>query len=488
MSASSAMMTSFASAERQSPYRAAIVIPTVLRPSLLRAVRSVFAQELDGRIQVLIGVDRDLGGREVLATLARERPAHVDLDVLDPGYSTARAHGGLHSCAFGGSLRAALTLLANSRHVAYLDDDNWIGPDHLATLLATIEGVEWAFCRRHMVDPRTEEPICVDEWESVGPGEGFFNRRFGGFVDPNCLMIDKIACHDVVGEWAISTFDNGGGEDRRVFDLLRTRHKGRGTRRATSYYLVNEADPIHAFRTEWFRSQGYEWKEQRRVSMTLGEAMHLIHPVSPYAGMAADPALLDLQGWESSDSPAFAEVFRQLRPRAIIEVGVWKGRSAVHMAELARSLELDTIIVCVDTWLGGLDHLLSEEWRGQLRMTNGRPRLYAVFAANVVHHGLTERIIPFAQTSTTAAAFLLRCGVEVDLLHIDASHEEADVLADCRAWWKVLRKGGVLIGDDYTQAWPAVVNAAHAFADETGCTLQVGGVAPFQKWVVQKPA
>ncbi|MBV9116925.1 MAG: glycosyltransferase family 2 protein [Acetobacteraceae bacterium] len=126
------MLTSFASPDRQAPYRAAVVIPTVLRPSLLRAVRSVYRQRLDGRVQLLIGVDRPLGSRELLRAIAEERPDFVDVDVLDPGYSTARANGGLYSCAFGGSLRSALTLLANARHVAYLDDDNWIGPDHLA--------------------------------------------------------------------------------------------------------------------------------------------------------------------------------------------------------------------------------------------------------------------------------------------------------------------------------------------------------------------
>ena len=483
------MMTSFASPDRQGGYRAAVVMPTVLRPSLLRAARSVFAQRIDGRVQLLIGVDRAAGSRALLDTLARERPEHVDLDVVDPGYSTARSNGGLYSCAFGGALRSVLTLLANTRHVAYLDDDNWLDPAHLATLLETIGDAEWAFGRRWMVDPRTDEPICVDEWESTGPGEGVFAQRFGGFVDTNCLMIDKIACHDVVAEWAVSTFENGGGEDRRVFDLLRQRHTGRGTRRATAYYVVNDSDGMHPARVAWFRSQGYLWDETRRASMTLEDAMRLIHPHSPYARVGADPDLLDLQGWGSSDSPVFAEVFRQIRPRTVVEVGAWKGRSAVRMAEAARALGLETTIVCVDTWLGGLDHLLSDEWRAQLRMADGIPRLYSVFLANVVHSGLAERIIPFAQTSTTAAAFLLRCGVEVDVLHIDASHEEADVLADARAWWKILRKGGVMIGDDYhPTAWPGVVNAAHVFAGETGCRLQGGGPPPFQKWVVQKPA
>ena len=58
----------------QTPFDVAVVIPTVLRSTLARAVRSVFAQEFDGRIQVLIGVDRPLGSRRVLDVLHRNAP------------------------------------------------------------------------------------------------------------------------------------------------------------------------------------------------------------------------------------------------------------------------------------------------------------------------------------------------------------------------------------------------------------------------------
>ena len=46
------------------------------------------------------------------------RPTAMALTVVDPGYSTARSRGGLYAPEAGGSLRAALTLLANARHVA----------------------------------------------------------------------------------------------------------------------------------------------------------------------------------------------------------------------------------------------------------------------------------------------------------------------------------------------------------------------------------
>lgn len=482
------MLTSFASTDRQRQYDCAVVIPTIVRPSLLRAVRSVYRQQLKGRIQVLIGVDQNTGSGDTLNAIAAERPDFVDVDVLDPGYSTVQASGGLYSCTSGGSLRSVLTLLANSRHVTYLDDDNWIAPDHISNLLEAVNGYDWACCRRWFVDGRTLEPICIDEWESVGPDAGVFNAHFGGFVDPNCLIIDKIRCHDVVSEWALPIFSNGTGEDRRVFEALRARHQGRLTLRATAYYVHRDTDGMHSLRAEWMRSEGYVWSERRRLRMRLDEAMRIIHPRSPYDSVDVSPAVVDLQGWGGSDSPVFRDIMTLIRPTSIVEVGTWKGRSAIRMAEIARNLGLDALIVCVDTWLGSLHLLLSDEWRPQLRFRAGRPSIYDTFLANVMSCGFTERIIPFPQTSATAAAFLLRHGVQVDLVHIDASREEADVLSDCRVWWKLLRPGGMLMGDEYMQAWTGVVRAATVFSREVGVPLQVGGSPPHQKWLLQKQA
>src|SRR5205814_4346999 len=45
----------------QQPADFAVVIPTILRPTIVHTVQSVFNQRLDGTIQILIGID-ELGG------------------------------------------------------------------------------------------------------------------------------------------------------------------------------------------------------------------------------------------------------------------------------------------------------------------------------------------------------------------------------------------------------------------------------------------
>ena len=149
-------------------------------------------------------------------------------------------------------MRTVLSYAAHSRHVAYLDDDNWWGPDHLVTLLAAVRGREWAYSLRWFVGPEAATPLCVDRWESVGPGGGVFAGRFGGFVDPGCLLIDKVACDPALRLWcsALPGDPTGMSSDRPVFDWLQTRPAG-ATGRATAYYTLSASDPMHPARMKW---------------------------------------------------------------------------------------------------------------------------------------------------------------------------------------------------------------------------------------------
>ena len=228
------------------PFDVAVVIPTILRPHLVRAVRSVFAQQFAGTIQVLIGVDAHRGDGAILDQLAEAAPARCPVAVFDPGYSTATRHGGFSPAGTGGALRTILSYTAHSRLVAYLDDDNWWAPTHLADLVRAIDGRDWAYSLRWFADAESGEPLCIDQWESVGPDAGVFRERFGGFVDPSCLLIDKVACEPVLRLWnfPIPGDTAGMSTDRTVFAFLRAR-AGAGTGRATAYYTLNPTDVNH---------------------------------------------------------------------------------------------------------------------------------------------------------------------------------------------------------------------------------------------------
>jgi len=208
----------------------------------------------------------------------------------------------------------------------------------------------------------------------------------------------------------------------------------------------------------------------------------MIHAVDPYEGFDASAYPLDLQGW-GSETPAFREILTQKRPKLIVEVGTWKGGSAIHMAEILATEKIDAHMVCIDTWLGALefwtDHSDPDRYKS-LRLKNGWPQVYYQFLANVVHKGHQARITPFPQTSATGAMWLAAFGIKADVIYVDGSHEEEDVYADVLGYWEALAPGGVLFGDDW--GWAGVRLAVQRFAGENGLTIR--HVA--DKWVLEK--
>lgn len=263
----------------QKPFDAAVVIPTTCRASLARAVRSVFRQTGVQRIHTLIGIDAVRGDDAVIDEILDMRPALHAVTVLNLGYSTSIRHGGFYGTIDGGALRTILTYAANSRHVCYLDDDNWIAENHVASLLSAIQGKDWAYTLRWFVDPDTEEPLCVDRWESTGPGHGAFRDKFGGFVDPNCLMIDKLRCPGVPPLWSVPLMPGTPTADRTVFDGLRKSNAFGATGAATAYYITNTHDENHFIRLRWIKALEHEQgKAALKETRPFGPEWVITHP------------------------------------------------------------------------------------------------------------------------------------------------------------------------------------------------------------------
>lgn len=214
-------------------------MPTVLRPDLKRAVHSVFAQDFKGRTQIMIGVDKVDGDPALLDALRSECPENVAITVISLGYSSAQKNGGLYSSLAGGSLRTVLCHAANSRYLAFLDDDNWWAPHHLSDLFQAIGDKVWAFSLRYLVDIYTLKVICEDDFIAVGPGRGIFQKRHNGLVDTNCMLIDKLNCGPILHLWSHAMFRDQSGEDRRIFEALHKKFAWGETKRASVYYVLN---------------------------------------------------------------------------------------------------------------------------------------------------------------------------------------------------------------------------------------------------------
>ena len=186
---------------------------------------------------------------------------------------------------------------------------------------------------------------------------------------------------------------------------------------------------------------------------------------NPYADFNHTGYPDDRQGWGSTH-PIFGTLIQALKPALIVEVGSWKGASAINMAQIAAGFGLRPAIVCVDTWLGTIE---SYTWRRaqpslhtDLLLRNGWPHLYYQFLTNVVRAGFAEQIVPLPQTSQIGLRIIQEVGLRPDLLYIDASHDYNDVKQDLALAWDCVAENGVIFGDDYL-SWAGVTKAVDEF-------------------------
>lgn len=177
-----------------------------------------------------------------------------------------------------------------------------------------------------------------------------------------------------------------------------------------------------------------------------------LHDASIYDGLEQLPE--DLQGWHA-DHEIFKKLILETLPKTIIEVGSWKGASALAMLgksdQLAEELWMDfkPHLFCVDTWLGSPEIFKVPKYRAMVPMRNGYPQVYFQFLSNIRRAGYEQRVTPLPMTSRAGAGLLSDHKVAAKLIYIDASHDYCDVCEDLRLYWALLESGGVMFGDDW---------------------------------------
>ena len=207
------------------------------------------------------------------------------------------------------------------------------------------------------------------------------------------------------------------------------------------------------------------------VKSSLVELIH--HGRDPFAFYEATEENVDTQGWRS-DHPYLEECIRELLPSKILEVGVWKGASAITLANSLRANNIDGAVLCVDTFRGSSEHWINPKFWKLMNMKSGIPGIYDNFMSNVVSKSLQEFIVPLPVDSATAYEICRKKAIRFDLIHIDAGHEYESVKNDMKIWSSLLNSGGAIIMDDYlwddvkcvSFGWHGVAKAVNEFIQE----------------------
>lgn len=126
-------------------------------------------------------------------------------------------------------------------------------------------------------------------------------------------------------------------------------------------------------------------------------------------------------------------------PKMILEIGSFEGQSTCWMLENLIDHQ-DSQIFCLDTFEGGEEHQT-----GQHQLED----LFERFTYNVSKTGKEDYVQVVVGDSKYSLSQLISNELSFDFIYVDGSHRAKDVLADAVLSWILLKRGGLMIFDDY---------------------------------------
>jgi hypothetical protein len=218
-----------------------VVTPTIGKPEVAYAIKSVQEQNTSIDIQHLLVVD----GPE---HYDRFRNHDLDYDDHDRLKMMVLPWNVGANGFYGHRVYAAISHLINADAVMFLDEDNCYGTSHVETCVSKLnEGYDFVFSHRYIID-QDNMLLCRDRFEAIG-------KPPLNLVDTSsyCFRTNFLTTVGHIWHW-------GWGADRRFFQLVSSRNfKYASTEKATLYYRLdgNPNSPKKEFFYEGNLQAGY---------------------------------------------------------------------------------------------------------------------------------------------------------------------------------------------------------------------------------------
>jgi predicted O-methyltransferase YrrM len=198
--------------------------------------------------------------------------------------------------------------------------------------------------------------------------------------------------------------------------------------------------------------------------------------------LAADveTAVADGGGWCSLEkATTLAALIVGLRPKIVVELGVWTGGSAIPMGIALRTVGSGKLIA-IDAWsveasVAGQDAEVHRKWWDAVGEI-GHRRAFETFLGRLRAHRVSPNYCSVRRQRTELA----EVPAVIDVLHHDANHGP-QVVADIERWAPAIRVGGMLVIDDLDWAGGHVARArdralelgfVELYPLGTGCVMQ----------------
>jgi GT2 family glycosyltransferase len=193
-----------------------VITPTIGSPKLKDAIESV--QKQTYKCNHLLVVDGTENAHNVYAQTNAEEEG---LKVCYTPENTGKTGGNF----YGHRIYAAYPHLINSDYILFLDEDNWFEPDHVETLIKTIEEkkLDFSYSLRKVFDADGKY-LLDDNCESLGKWEIFGSRHSNHgkqyLIDTSSFCFTRKFIQETCHLW-----HSGWGGDRRYFYAVKDNAK-----------------------------------------------------------------------------------------------------------------------------------------------------------------------------------------------------------------------------------------------------------------------
>ena len=166
-----------------SPPLVTVITGTTGNPLLRDNMESVQRQTY-GRVEHMVVIDGPEfaePAQAIIAGVEADHPVRVIELPVNTGKDRFNAH----------RIYGALPFLCQGNYVAFLDEDNWFDPEHVASLIETIRSKDlaWAYALRKIAD-RDGVILANDDCESLGRWPAWKNPG-DHLIDSSCFMIRR---------------------------------------------------------------------------------------------------------------------------------------------------------------------------------------------------------------------------------------------------------------------------------------------------------
>ena len=160
---------------------ATVIIPTTGSPELKECIESVLKQTYNTKIYLVVdGIEYEDRVDNILDSFDFER------DLSSIHFCTLPENVGAGGF-YGHRVYASFTHLVNTKYVLYLDQDCYLEPHHVETLVNRIEvdNLDWAYSLRNICD-QDGVYICHDDCESLGKWQTYHGMNH---IDTNSYCL-----------------------------------------------------------------------------------------------------------------------------------------------------------------------------------------------------------------------------------------------------------------------------------------------------------